>query len=140
MKIFVLIWFLIDPQLLLGFWNLKFAEANFNIVNSPAFEASTKVQQDEFLVVNELYLKNAYYEFKKDTVYSTDVNPRKKLVVLKKGKWNLVGDTLNIYDYEKVFAYKFLVSVRDNELNLIIIFPDGSVSRSKNIYERKIEN
>jgi len=140
MKIFVLIWFLIDPQLLLGFWNLKFAEANFNIVNSPAFEASTKVQQDEFLVVNELYLKNAYYEFKKDTVYWTDVNPRKKLVVLKKGKWNLVGDTLNIYDYEKVFAYKFLVSVRDNELNLIIIFPDGSVSRSKNIYERKIEN
>ncbi|WP_373397726.1 hypothetical protein V8V91_24810 [Algoriphagus halophilus] len=71
-------------------WTLTFAEAKYNLVNSAAFKATPKAQQDEIIEVNELYLNNAYYEFKKDTVYWTDVNPRKKEVVSKKGKWLII--------------------------------------------------
>ena len=107
MKILIIIWFLIDPQLLLGFWNLKFAETNFNMINSPAFQASSKVDQDNILEVNELYLKNKYIKFDVDTVFWSDVNAKEKKVVHKKGKWNLDGDTLKINDYDEIFVYKY---------------------------------
>lgn len=137
MKTIILIIFLIDFSLLFGKWDLKFSEANFNLINSPAFEATPKNQQEEILEVNELYLKNAYYEFKNDTVFWTDVNPREKKVVYKKGKWQVNGDTLTIYDYEKIYTYRFLVYVKENELTLRMIFPDGVLARSKIIFERR---
>jgi hypothetical protein len=137
MKTIILIIFLIDFSFLFGKWDLKFSEANFNLINSPAFEATPKKQQDEILEVNELFLKNAYYEFKNDTVFWTDVNPREKKVVYKIGKWQVDGDTLTIYDYEKIYTYRFLVNVKENELTLRMIFPDGVLARSKEIFERR---
>jgi hypothetical protein len=137
MKFLIILIFLLDPFLLFGKWNLKFSEANFNLINSPAFDATPKNQQDEILEVNELYLKNAYFEFKNDTVFWTDVNAREKKVVYKKGKWNLDGDTLNIYDYDIIYSYKFLVSVKEDELNLRMIFPNGVLARSKITFEKE---
>lgn len=129
---------LIDPIDLLGKWTLTFAEAYFNIVNSAAFHASSKYQQDEILEVNELYMKNAYYEFKKDTVYWTDVNARKKEVVSKKGKWMIIGDTLRIFDYDKIYTYNFLVELdqKTDEFNLRMIFPNNDIARGKNTYKK----
>ena len=104
MRLLFLMILLIDPNALLGKWTLTFAEANFNLVNSAAFKATPKTQQDEILEVNELYLNNAYYEFKKDTIFWADVNAREKEVVLKKGKWMIIGDTLRIFDYNKIYS------------------------------------
>lgn len=124
--------------MLIGFWNLKLSEANLNLISSPAFHATPKEQQDEILEVNELYLKNAYYEFKEDTVYWTDVNPQEKKVVLKKGKWILVGDTLRIFDYDKIYTYNFLINIKKSagEFDLRMIFPNKDIARSKSVFVR----
>lgn len=133
----VFLFFLIDPILLLGKWDLKFAEANFNMINSSAFQATPKEKQDEILEINELYLKNAVIEFRKDTVYWVDVNPREKVLVHKKGKWVVIGDTLKIFDYYKIFTYTYLVKINEsNELEKRMVFPDGIIARSKDIYTR----
>ncbi|MBB6325165.1 hypothetical protein FHS59_000780 [Algoriphagus iocasae] len=107
-------------------------------MNSAAFKATPKVQQDEILEVNELYLTNAYYEFKEDTVYWTDVNPRKKEVVLKKGKWLIIGDILRIFDYDKIYTYNYLIKLNgsEDELQTRMIFPNGDIARSKETFEK----
>ncbi|MFN3758559.1 MAG: hypothetical protein ACK4SF_05015 [Algoriphagus aquaeductus] len=127
----------IDPQMLLGFWKLTSSEANYNLINSPAFEATPKKQQDEIIEINELYLNNAYFEFKLDTVFWIDVNPREKKLVNKKGKWSLNNDTLVVFDYDRIFSYKYLVKVSDNELELRFIFPNGDLARSKTVFRRQ---
>ncbi|GMQ33419.1 hypothetical protein [Algoriphagus taiwanensis] len=136
LRIFILI-LLIDPSILLGRWNLKFAEANFNMINSSAFQATPKEQQDEILEVNELYLKNAYLEFKKDTVFWVDVNPREKRIVNKRGKWMVIGDTLRIFDYDKIYTYNYLIEESDEyELHTRFIFPNGDLARSRDVYSK----
>jgi hypothetical protein len=136
LKIFILI-LIIDPTLLFGKWSLKFAEAHFNMINSPAFHATPKEQQDEIIQVNELYLKNAYLEFKKDTVYWVDVNPRDKNIVHKKGKWIIIGDTLRIFDYDKIYTYNYLIELcREEELYTRLIFPNGDLARSRDVYSK----
>lgn len=136
LKIFIII-LIIDPTLLFGKWDLKFAEAHFNMINSPAFQATPKEQQDEIIQVNELYLKNAYLEFKKDTVYWVDVNPRDKKIVHKKGKWIIIGDTLRIFDYDKIYTYNYLIEVsREEELYTRLIFPNGDLARSRDVYSK----
>ncbi|WP_144603423.1 hypothetical protein [Algoriphagus algorifonticola] len=136
LKIFIFI-LIIDPTLLFGKWDLKFAEAHFNMINSPAFHATPKEQQDEIIQVNELYLKNAYLEFKKDTVYWVDVNPRDKKIVHKKGKWIIIGDTLKIFDYDKIYTYNYLIELsREEELYTRLIFPNGDLARSRDVYSK----
>jgi hypothetical protein len=78
MKILILFFFLIDPSLLLGKWIIKFDGITFNVINSKAFNATPKEQQDQILEMGQLFFENAYYEFTQDTVYWTDVNPREK--------------------------------------------------------------
>ena len=87
-------------------------------------------------LLNELYLNSAYYEFKEDTVFWTDVNPRKKEVVHKKGKWLLIGDTLRIYDYDKIYTYNFLIKMNKahDEIELRMIFPNNDIARSEKIF------
>lgn len=138
MRLLFLMILLIDPSALLGKWTLTFAEANFNLVNSAAFKATPKAQQDEILEVNELYFNNAYYEFKKDTIFWADVNAREKEVVLKKGKWMIIGDTLRIFDYDKIYTYNYLIKLngRGDELQTRMIFPNGDVARSKETFEK----
>ncbi|WP_026952061.1 hypothetical protein [Algoriphagus mannitolivorans] len=138
MKTVIFILLFLDPGLLLGYWDLKFAEANFNLLNSTAFETLTDQQKEDFIEVNELYLKNKYMHFETDTVFWTDVDPRKKEVVFKKGRWLTKQDTLIIFDYEKIFTYKFLYSVKDKELILRTIFPNGDVARSKLVFSKGI--
>lgn len=136
LKIFIFI-LIIDPTLLFGKWDLKFAEAHFNMINSPAFHATPKEQQDEIIQVNELYLRNAYLEFKKDTVYWVDVNPRDKKIVHKKGKWIIIGDTLRIFDYDKIYTYNYLIELsREEELYTRLIFPNGDLARSRDVYSK----
>lgn len=135
--IFLCLWSFIDPQILLGFWKLKFSEANYNLINSPAFEATSKQQQDEIIEINELYLNNAYYDFKLDSVFWIDVNPKEKKLVNKKGKWSLNNDTLVVFDYDRIYSYKYLVKVSDNELELRFIFPNGDLARSKTVFRKQ---
>lgn len=136
MRFIILLFLIIDPFLLIGKWDLKLAEANINLINSAAFHVSPSDQQENILEVNELYLKNAYYEFKKDTVFWTDVNPNKKEVVLKRGKWHIMGDTLRIYDYDKIHTYNFLLKMSSSksEIDLRIIFPNKDIARSKSTF------
>ena len=138
MKFLFYIFIIIDLSFLLGKWELTFAEANFNLVNSAAFKATPKEQQDEILEVNELYLNNAYYEFKEDTVFWTDVNQREKKVVLKKGKWMVLGDTLQIFDYDKIVSYRYLMHMNADktEISLKFIYPNNSLSRSTDTYKK----
>lgn len=131
------LWSFIDPQILLGFWKLTFSEANYNLINSPAFEATPKQQQDEIIEINELYLNNSYYEFKLDTVFWIDVNPKEKKLVNKKGKWIIKNDTLIVFDYDKIFSYKYLVKVVGDDLELRLIFPNGDLARSKTVFRRQ---
>lgn len=127
-------WSFIDPQKLLGYWKLTNSEANYNLINSPAFEATPKHQQDEIIEINQLYLNNAYYEFKLDTVFWIDVNPKEIKLVNKKGKWILNNDTLVVFDYDKIFTYKYLVKVDGKDLELRFIFSNGDLARSKKVF------
>ncbi|GAB2498227.1 hypothetical protein GCM10027164_32500 [Algoriphagus taiwanensis] len=107
------------------------------MINSSAFQATPKEQQDEILEVNELYLKNAYLEFKKDTVFWVDVNPREKRIVNKRGKWMVIGDTLRIFDYDKIYTYNYLIEESDEyELHTRFIFPNGDLARSRDVYSK----
>lgn len=138
MRILLLLLLIIDPFNLLGKWTLKFSEANFNLINSPAFRASSQQQQEEIIEVNELYLKNSYYEFKIDTVYWIDVNQKEKKIVKKKGKWMVVGDTLRIFDFDRIGTYNFLlVNLNENEFVFKYIFPNGDIARSVSVFEKE---
>ncbi len=138
MKVLLMLLFVVDPLNLLGKWTLKFSEANFNLINSPAFHASPKEQQDEILELNELYLKNSYYEFKIDTVFWIDVNQREKKIVMKRGKWMIDGDTLRIFDFDRIGTYNFLLlNLDENELVFKYVFPNGDIARSVSVFEKE---
>jgi hypothetical protein len=142
MKILILFFFLIDPNLLLGKWIIKFDGITFNVINSKAFNATPKEQQDQILEMGQLFFENAYYEFTQDTVYWTDVNPREKKVVLKKGKWLISGDTLKVFDYEKINSYNYLINLdrSSNEFDLVMIFSNNVLARGKITYSKSPES
>lgn len=139
MKILALLIFLIDPSQLIGRWILKFDGITLSVISSKAFQATPKEQQDKILEMGEFFFENAYYEFTKDTVYWTDINPREKKVVVKKGKWIVSGDTLKVFDYEKINPYNYLLKVNpsSDEFEMLIIFPNNSIAKNKLVYSRK---
>lgn len=103
------------------------------------FNLHQKSSKIKYLKWGSFFFENAYYEFTKDTVYWTDINPREKKVVLKKGKWIVSGDTLKVFDYEKIKPYNYLLKVNSssNEFEMLIVFPNNSIARNKLVYSKK---
>ena len=59
MKILILFFFLIDPNLLLGKWIIKFDGITFNVINSKAFNATPKEQQDQNYLLEKVSFRLA---------------------------------------------------------------------------------
>ncbi|MFC5625168.1 hypothetical protein [Algoriphagus winogradskyi] len=129
---------LIDPSYLLGKWKLTKSEAHLNLIVSEAFLAGTKEQQDKLSKINNLYLNNATYTFKEDSIFWTDVSPSKEVVIEKYGKYILKKDTLFVFDGEKFKTYKFLLKeINSNEMEMRIIFSNGDIARSASYFIRQ---
>lgn len=129
--------FFIDPSFFLGKWKLEKHGPINSILQSEALAASDLDDQIAIQKAANLYLKNHYLEFKKDTDFWTDVEPGDIGLVKKIGKWHVSGDTLVVMDYEKIFIYKYLTTQEGQDFfTQNLIFSDGQISKGAVIFSR----
>ena len=134
-SIVVVLLFLDSPDLI-GKWNLVSSTTFENILVSPAFLDGSEEQQKEVSSKFSLALERSYYQFYKDSVVWTDVSIATGEIVRKRGKWFVSGDTLRVYDLDKIKTYEYIYSVSEEVLELKFILPPGVVSRNVWSYKK----
>ena len=134
-SIVVVLLFLDSPDLI-GKWNLVSSTTFENILVSPAFLDGSEEQQKKVSSKFSLALERSYYQFYKDSVVWTDVSTSTGEIVRKRGKWFVSGDTLRVYDLDKIKTYEYIYSVSEEVLELKFILPPGVVSRNVWSYKK----
>ncbi|MFT5773836.1 MAG: hypothetical protein ACI9UV_002744 [Algoriphagus sp.] len=121
-----------------GKWKMYEAEAFLNILSSSNFNLGDDNQKKEIAETFQFALDNTFYSFKGDSVFFTDTGAQKQ-INYKNGKWLARNDTLIIFESGKFKSHKFFVeSLKDDQLIMKIIFPNGEISLS-NMKFRKVE-
>lgn len=134
-SIVVVLLFLDFPDLI-GKWDLVSSTTFENILVSPAFLEGSEKQQKEVSSKFSLALERSFYQCYKDSVVWTDVSTATGEIVRKRGKWFVSGDTLRVYDLDKIKTYEYVYSVNDEVLELKFILPPGVVSRNVWSYKK----
>ena len=138
--IFLFSSFFIDPTFFLGKWKLEKHGPITSVLQSEVLAELDLGEQFGIQNAAKLFLDNHYLEFRKDTVFWKDVESGENKVVEKSGKWHLIGDTLFIMDYEKIAAYKYLITQEGEDgFSQRNIYQNGQISKSPIIYSRTKE-
>jgi len=121
---------IINPEFLLGRWQMVLFEAISKIESSPIYQESDKANREMADNMFKLALDSTYFEFKKDTVLFSDIKDSK--IVHRKGRWFLEGDTIVINDLERIHTTKILVSnINEEEMDLYMVNSSGRVAKNK---------
>jgi len=132
----IICFFIINPELFLGRWQMVFFEAISKIESSPIYQESDKASREMADSMFKLALDSTYFEFEKDTVFFSDIKNSK--IVHRKGLWFLEGDTIIINDLDRIQTTKILVSnINEKEMDLYMVNSSGRIAKNKVVLRKE---
>ena len=127
----------IDPEFLIGSWEITKSQSLENLVLSSAYQYSDEDLKERINRLSKLALDSTYYRFTEDSVFWSDVNQHEEKVVHLKGRWLLKGDTVFIFKPGRVEPFSYKIEKKSNDiLSLRFIFPDGKIAKSRRDFQR----
>ncbi|UZD24536.1 hypothetical protein PBT90_14185 [Algoriphagus halophytocola] len=123
-----------DPDLILGKWKIVELEAIESIRNSDGYLLADFETQSLADQKFQLALDSTTYEFKRDTLYYTDIDGLS--IVHRRAIWKLIGDTIFVKEIDRVYLRKyFLRNVNQDSLIFSSIF-NGKVAKKRYLFAR----
>ena len=134
--VFFLFLFNSDPDLILGKWKIVELEAIEAIRNSDGYllaDFDTQALADQQF---QLALDSTTYEFRRDTLYYTDIDTEALNMIHRRAIWKLIGDTIFVKEIDRLYLRKyFLRNVDQDSLIFSSIF-NGKVAKQRFIFAR----
>lgn len=133
-NVFFWLLFFFNSELISGRWDLVEFTAIESIRNSDGYllaDFETQALADQKF---QLALDSVRYEFKKDTLYYTDIEDVN--IVHRRAKWKIIGDTLFVKEIDRIYLRKYFIrKVSQDSLVFSSIF-NGKPARSSYIFSR----
>ncbi len=137
MYFFFVTLFYSDPNLILGKWKIVELEAIEAIRNSDGYllaDFDTQTLADQQF---QLALDSTTYEFRRDTLYYTDIDTEALNMIHRIAIWKLIGDTIYVREIDRNFNREYFLRKASQDSLIFSAIINGKVTRSRYIFVRE---
>ena len=138
--IFFIILFNSDPDLIFGRWKLVELEAIEAIRNSDGYllaDFDTQALADQQF---QLALDSTTYEFKRDTLFYTDIDTEALNMIHRRAIWKLIGDTIYVREIDRNYNREYFLRKASQDSLIFSSIINGMVTRSRYIFVREAKS
>lgn len=134
MYFFFVTLFYSDPDLILGKWKFVELEAIEAIRNSDGYllaDFDTQALADQQF---QLALDSTTYEFKKDTLYYTDIDGLR--IAHRRAIWKLIGDNIYVRGIDRNYNREYFLRKASQDSLIFSSIFNGKVAKKRYIFAR----
>ena len=138
--IFFITLFNSDPDLIFGRWKLVELEAIEAIWNSDGYLLADFDMQALADQQFQLALDSTTYEFKRDTLFYTDIDTEALNMIHRRAIWKLIGDTIYVREIDRNYNREYFLRKASQDSLIFSSIINGMVTRSRYIFVREAKS